>query len=317
MILRKILSIIISLCMLILLMACTADIVSESDTKQEIKSSGDLESDNIVVSGDIPDREYFVIRSDYSDREETDAAVRLRKALEENTSASIGILTDWEKNPVYEYEFIVGNTLREKDENVEINRIALGETGFIINVVNNKVYLAGGNVRGTNMAVDYFIEKFITDNSDGEVIIPRTFNYIQYHQYDIPQFYIGGSLVTASHVIQCMDERNLRLAEALQSSIYYKTGLWMEIVTGTSLNGKNAAFVLSDTEPEVKGIYQISVEDSTLIFASSASRGLDTCVESFLLLYINDVFGAYSFESDFMYVDLGDYIIVTMPNENQ
>ena len=310
---RKILSIVISLSMVILLMSCTAE--TDSDTNQEKKSTGNLEADNIVISADIPDREYFVIRSDYSERDETDAAVRLRKALEENTKASIGISTDWEKNPVYEYEFIVGQTLREKDENVDINRIVLGETGFIINVVNNKVYLAGGNVKGTNMAVDYFIDKFISGNSDGEVVIPRTFSYIQYHQYDIPQLYIGGSLVTASHVIQCMDENNIRLAEELQQSVYYKTGLWLEIITGTNLNGRNAAFVLSNTEPEVKGIYQISVDGSALIFASSASRGLDTCVQSFISLYINDVFGAYSFESDFMYVDLGDYIIVTMPNE--
>ena len=312
MILRKIFSIILALIMSILLIACTTDTKSDTKTNQKTEISGEIEADNIVVSADIPDREYFVIRSDYSGREETDAAVKLRKALEEYTQANIGILTDWEKNPVYEYEFIIGETLREKDENVTIDRIVLGETGFIINIVNNKVYLAGGDVLGTNMAVDYFIEKFVS--GDGEdVVIPRTFSYIQYHQYDIPQLYIGGSLVTASHVIQCVENENMGLAEALRQSIYEKTGLWLEIVTGSNLNGKNAAFILSDVEPEIKGIYQISVDRSSLVFATSASRGLDTCVESFILLYINDVFGAYSFESDFMYVDLGDYIIVTMP----
>ena len=306
---RKMLSIIVLSGILILFAACN------SDTGNEVKKvySEEDQAANIVVSADIPDRIFYVIRSDYSERDETEAAVRLRKALAECTKAEIGITTDWEKNPIYEYEFIVGNTLREKTENVSIDRKVLGESGFIIKIVGNKIYLAGGNVAGTNKAVDYFTEKFITGNTSGEIIIPKSFDYIQYHQYDIPRFYIGGTLIDGSYVIHCMENENIRLAEMIQETIYQKTGLWMDIITGNSLNGRNAAFVLSNVEPKIKGIYQITVDGSSIVFATGADRGLDTCIQSFIQLYLVDVYGAYSFESDFQYIDLGDYIIVTMP----
>lgn len=309
---KKVFVIVLCLIFFIVLAGCTADIAPENNNPEN-----EPEENNIIISADFPDREYYVIRSDYSPREETDAAVKLRKALEEYTGVKIGISTDWEKNPVYEYEFIIGETLREKDENVDIDRIVLGESGFIIRVVNNKVYISGGQLEGTALGVDYFIEKFITENNSGgkDVVIPKSFSFIQYHQYDIPELYIGGKLITKSHVIHCVNTKNMNLAEALRESVYYKTGLWMEIVTGTDLGGKSAAFVLSDIEPETKGIYQITVDGSSIVFSSSASRGLDTCVYSFIDFYITDVYGSYSFESDFTYVDLGDYIIVTMPEE--
>ena len=303
---RKILSIIVLSVILILLAACN----SETDSGSKKVYTEEDTAANIVVSADITDYMFYVIRSDYSDREETEAAVRLRKSLAECTGAEIGITTDWEKNPVYEYEFIVGNTLREDTENVSIERKILGESGFVIKIIGNKIYLAGGDVKGTNMAVDYFMEKFITGNTSGEIIIPKSFDYIQYHQYDIPRFYIGGTMIDASYVIQCMNDRDMRLAESLQESVYYKTGLWLDIVTAS---GRKNAFILSSVEPQIKGIYQITVEGSSIVFASSADRGLDTCIQSFISLYINDIYGAYSFESDFQYIDLGDYIIVTMP----
>lgn len=308
MILRKIL--IVTIVVVLLLGACSFDTETGKESEAEQFADND---ENIIVSSEISERKYFIIRSDYSPQEETNAAVKLRKALEEFTGAAIGISTDWEKNPVYEYEFIVGTTLREQDENVLIDRISLGESGFIIKAVNNKVYIAGGQTKGTTMAVDYFISTFMTGNNTDKIVIPKDYNYIQYHQYDIPQLYIGGTLIDASYVIQCMDTKNMRLAESLQSSIYYKTGLWMEIITGDDLNGKNAAIVLSNAEPKIKGIYQITVEGSSIVFASSASSGLGLCVESFISLYLENVYGAYSFESDFTYVDLGDYIIITMP----
>lgn len=321
MILRKklIVMILCGILLLFLFSACDSNtkvgIISSPDGPTEVYFFNENDENNIIISADIPDREYYVIRSDYAPRDETNSAVKLRKALEEFTESTIGITTDWEKNPVYEYELIVGKTLRETDENVNINRIELGETGFVIRAVNNKVYISGGDIKGTDMAVDYFISTFITDNNTGKVIIPKDYDYKQYHQYDIPEFYIGGTLIDNSYVIQCMDVTNKSLAEALQSNVYYKTGLWLEIITGTELGNRKPAFVLSNIEPKVKGIYQITVEDSSLVFASSASRGFDTCIWSFISIYIQDVYGAYSFENDFTYVDLGDYIIITMPDE--
>ena len=291
---------------LITLISCNApdtDIVSSSKEAADEK--------NIVFSSADTYVEYFVIRGDYTDATDVDSAVKLRKKLETYLNMKIGITTDWEKNPVYEYEFIVGNTLREKTENVKIDRKELGETGFVVKAVNNKIYMAGGASRGTAMAVDYFIDNFM--NSDGIIEVPKDFYYVQYHQYDIPQFYIGNTLIDNTYVIQCMNQNDNRSAEYIQSMIYYKTGVWLDIIIGGELNGRKPAVILSNQKPGVNGVYKVSVENSALIFSSSASDGIRSCVDSFIITYINDVYGAYKFDDDFIYIDLGDYIIVNMP----
>ena len=75
--------------------------------------------------------DFWVIRSDFADSDGVKSAVSVRKRILEATGAELGITTDWEKNPVYEHEIIVGKTLRE-NYGLHIDRVALGETGYII-----------------------------------------------------------------------------------------------------------------------------------------------------------------------------------------
>ncbi|MFQ9148426.1 MAG: hypothetical protein ACLR5G_09230 [Eubacteriales bacterium] len=50
---------------------------------------------------------------DFADSDGVKSAVSVRKRILEATGAELGITTDWEKNPVYEHEIIVGKPFRK------------------------------------------------------------------------------------------------------------------------------------------------------------------------------------------------------------
>jgi len=240
--------------------------------------------------------------------------VTIRKAVTENSGAEVGISTDWEKSPVYEHELIVGHTLREASG--EIDRIALGETGYLIREKNGKIFIAGGSDKGLALAVEYFVSHFVKGKTN--ITIPVGYEKIAYHQYDIPDLYIDMHKVDKFYSIVLCNENDKKLKDAatkLQTAIYEKTGLYLSIVSGKA-DAQNA-FVLSDETPEQNGVYTIHVNGSSLVFASSSNNGLAGCVNNFVRMYLNDRFGRYNFPKDFRYLEIGDYIIVTPPKSAQ
>ena len=262
-----------------------------------------------IVKDGVSD--FWVVRNDFASGVRVDAAVGIRRAIADATGVELGITTDWEKNPVYEHEILVGDTLREQT-GYKVDRIALGESGYIIKEDGGKVYVSGGTDVGTKLAYEYFIANFVTGQT--EVKIPVGYEYIVYHQYDIPELYINMNLVDESYKIlipEGADKNVSDAADRLKQAIYQKTGLVLDIATG-SASGK--AFIISADPPEVQGVNEIYTDQSSLIFRSSAKKGVAACVDLFINSYLIDKYGGYNFPSDFRYFDLGDYIIVKYPD---
>ena len=271
-------------------------------------------AESSLVIADGAECDFYIIRGDTAGRSEVSDAVRLRKALTQKADADVGITTDWEQNPVYEHEIIIGKTLRETDS--PIDRIDLGESGYIIKEENGKIFISGGTDEGTSLAVDYFIENFI-DSSDGKIEIPTGFVHIVHHQYDIPEFYIDMKQVDNSRTIAASSRADKKLksaAERLQQIFYEKTGLMLEIVNNSDLS--NAVFVISDEKASADSCHEIVVSDGKLVFSSSAKSGVTACIEVFIDNYLTDTFGSINFPADFRYLDLGDYLAVSYPDSN-
>ena len=254
--------------------------------------------------------DFYIIRSDYSNQDVTSYAVKLRRALNEKSGAEVGISTDWEKNPVYEHEIIVGKTLRESEG--QFDRIELGKSGYIIKEENGRIFLIGGTDEGTSLAVDNFISEFV-DSSDGSISVPVGYEYVVHHQYDIPGLYIEMKKLDASRTILIPENAGKKVSESaenLRQTIYDRTGLMLEIKRGSDAN---AAFVISDKKASADAVHEITVSDGKLIFTSSAKSGVSACVDIFVANYLKDKKGSINFPSDFRYFDLGDYIFVSYP----
>ncbi len=270
------------------------------------------ETETIVLAADgVSD--FYVIRSDYGRGTEVNAAVRLRTGLMEKSGAEVGISTDWEKNPVYEHELIVGKTTREADS--PIDRIALGETGYVIREQDGKIFIAGGSEAGTMLAVDFFLKRFV---DSGELAVPVGYERIMYHQYDIQELYVGMNRVDAGWkiLVDGSDKKLTAAAEKLKQAIYAKTGLMLTV--GTGAEGASNAFILSSKKPVEEGAHEMLVDGSSFIFRSgSASNGVASVVDIFIKLYMTDAYGRYNFPSDYRYLDLGDYMIVRYPDQKK
>ncbi len=290
--------------------ACTDATENNDDAVTDSQENTDDGEYLYIVKDGVTD--FWVIRSDYTEGAEVQAAVAIRKAIGEATGVEPGITTDWEKNPVYEHEIIVGETLRE-ETGYKIDRIALGETGYIIKEVDGKIYISGGMDPGTTLATEYFIDTFVKPG--GDIKIPVGYEYIVYHQYDIPELYINMNLVDESYKIVTPDSGGktmLDAAEKLQAALYDKTGLMLEIVKGDTSAEK--AFIITFEKPEIDGVHEMYVNGSSLILSSSSSQGPAACVDTFISMYLDGKTGKYNFPGDFHYLDLGDYIIINYPD---
>ena len=263
-----------------------------------------------ITSAGVTD--YYVIRSDTTkSRAEINAAVKVRTEINDATGAEIGISTDWEKNPVYDHEIIVGNTLRS---GLDIDITSLGETGYIIKEVDGDIYICGGAATGIQLGVDHFLQEFVKDGQD--VTVPIGYEYVVYHQFDIPALYVNMNRVDKNWKIVIPESaypKTKDAAESLQSTIAAKCGFLLDIITGDE--SVPNAFILSDVKPEANGLHTMHVDGTGFIFRSSASSGTAGCVQRFIDLYLSwGARGKFNFPGDYEYLDLGDLMMVTYPD---
>lgn len=290
----------------LLLTACSGN-GPESETETEEPSVPAFVS---ITSAGVTD--YYVIRSDTTNsRAEINAAVKVRTEINEATGAEIGISTDWEKNPVYDHEIIVGNTLRG---GLDIDITALGETGYIIKEVDGDIYICGGAATGIQMGVDHFLQEFVRDGQD--VTVPTGYEHIVYHEFDIPALYVDMHRVDKSWKIVISENaypKEKQAAETLQETIARKCGFLLDIITGDE--SVPNAFILSSVKPEASGVHTMHVDGTSFILRSSASTGIAGCTERFIDLYLSwGARGKFNFPGDYEYLDLGDLMIVTYPD---
>ena len=295
----------------ILLLMLAVMFAACGETEPEVPEEPEIPMVKITEAG-VTD--YWVIRSDFSKDTVTKASVKVRKTISEITGAEPGITTDWDKNPVYEHEIIVGETLREEGLAYTFDRIALGETGYVIKELDGKIYIVGGTEIGTSMAVDFFLDTFVKRGKDVE--IPKDYEYIHYHEYDMTLYINMMELDDSWKIIvpRTDDKRLMAIAEKLRNALYDKCGAYLEIAAGKS---QAKAFVISDEKPEQAGVHTIDVEGDRIVFRSSAATTVIACVDKFINMYITDKFGKYNFPADYKFLELGDYMIVRYPESKE
>jgi len=163
----KLFALLLTLAMLVPTLAACGNGVpdeTESDTAdnpagaQPLETQGDTE--------DIPDTlplvvdgfsEYVIVRGENASPSEVTASTELQAYLQKITGALLPIVTD-SAAPVVK-EIVVGKTNREADG--AFDRDELGTDGFVIKTDGGKLWLVGGEQRGTLYAVYTFLEDYL------------------------------------------------------------------------------------------------------------------------------------------------------------
>jgi len=109
---------------------------------------------DLVVDGNS---EYVIVRGENAYISEITASTELQAYLKKITGVEIPIVTD-SAEPV-EKEIVVGKTNREAEG--EFDREELGDDGLVIKTNGQKLFLVGGEQRGTLYSVYEFLEKYL------------------------------------------------------------------------------------------------------------------------------------------------------------
>ncbi len=101
--------------------------------------------------------DYVIVHGSSASASEVTAATELQSYLAQISGETLQIFTD-DRAPQPK-EIIVGKTKREDAKSYTIDRAALGDDGFRLLVVGEKLVIAGGELRGTLYGVYTFLEE--------------------------------------------------------------------------------------------------------------------------------------------------------------
>jgi len=108
-----------------------------------------------LAGGDGGD--YVIIKGAACSEPETTAALELQKYIRLISGITLELTQDTAR--VRDKEILVGQTNRETQAGFTIDRAALGEEGFLVEVASGKLFIAGGGARGTLYGVYDFLEQ--------------------------------------------------------------------------------------------------------------------------------------------------------------
>lgn len=264
---------------------------------------------------------YTLVRGDTADDAEVEAMLLLKKYLR-SCGVDMEVTTDWEKNPVSEYEIVIGDTLRTETEPAPTLDVhELGAQGWYVSAVGTRIYLCGGSPAATMDAVVHFITEFFGYKGDAEtgtpagiVTIPGDYLYTEKESF-------------LYRDITCMDVslRDFRIvvadtfststkavAETVQARFYEDFGIWMEI--DTKNEGSGPALRLYQNIAETRGSFSLAADASTgdLLLTMNAGTAFELGWANFkkaLSANAASEDAVYAMDADYSYRDdIGDVV---------
>jgi len=193
---------------------------------------------------------YSVVRSDTSSRAVTDAAVALRKYLQDNTSNEIKILTDWAKKGEDiavvrgEYEILVGQTNRpESIEAYEKFRTAEEPLEYMIEKSGNHYIILGGDDI-IMQAVEMFIENINVYDEGSILKVTENISISSTKQFPVSTLTIDGANINNFKIVYSSDNNQRReLAENIRGYIYIATGFELDVISDREAEGKHEIII--------------------------------------------------------------------------
>lgn len=129
-----------------------------------------------IISGGKP--QYTLLRPENADQSEIDAAVAVSQALRSLCGSQCKITTDWERNPVSDYEICFGSVTRSGNY-YELATDDLKINEFRVAVRGTRLVIVGATPYGTSQAAKWFIANYIENATDKTTLtIPADLDYV-------------------------------------------------------------------------------------------------------------------------------------------
>lgn len=311
---KRLISLILAALMVLPTAACGSDPGAGADTTEAAVETAAPAADLVLIGEGAPS--YTIVRGDNAKQTEVDLAIFLRKYLQ-GSGMETKVTTDWEKNPVSDYELVVGDTTRiPADGGIGFTLRDLGEEGWFVKVSGQRVYIAGGSPESTKLAVEHFLTEFCgytgTETSGAamtSLVIPGDYEHIFRQSYPISALTLGGkSLGEYRIVVTSTDVKARDAAEKLQAGIYANSGIWVEIV-GKYDTWDGPTILFSDGAPKTSGHFEVAVEDGALVCRTDVKSGFIRGISAFLTDTITGKSGEISLDNYKMDEEIGSYVL--------
>ncbi|MBQ7923178.1 MAG: DUF4838 domain-containing protein [Clostridia bacterium] len=150
---KRLLSILLTVCMFLsILSACNT--VPANDETDTAETEAEEPGVQIAVNGTS---EYVIVRGENASPSEVTASTELQAYLKQIIGAELPIVTD--TTAAVDKEIIVGKTNREAEG--AFDREELGDDGFVIKTDETRLWIVGGEQRGTLYGVYEFLESYL------------------------------------------------------------------------------------------------------------------------------------------------------------
>jgi len=194
-ILRRYTSLFLALCMILTLIACTAEIPEETTAEPVITEPEVTEPiEEVVETFDIikDGKSLFtIIRPEKATQANIRAAVMINNHIKDNGVESK--LSDWGDKTGEVPEILVGKTKYFPEDALEgIDIMALGMDGFVIKHYGNKILIVGNNDTALFDAAEYFIANFL-DIKGGKTAMPKDYCHISSNGSFLSELTLGGT----------------------------------------------------------------------------------------------------------------------------
>ncbi|MDD4774217.1 MAG: hypothetical protein PHZ09_11565, partial [Eubacteriales bacterium] len=205
-----------------------------------------LDSSDIPVNTIVDISAFTIVRGDTSTENVTQAAVELRRMLEDITGVRIDLQTDWTKRGTditrFEREIIIGKTNRSESESLytEFDN-APEHMDYIIRTSGKHIVIALNDNSATE-AVRVFIESFILQGADG-MSVADNLDLSSVHVFPVKRFEIAGNNIGEYSIIYpaSYTEYQKRDIALFRDIVYTGTGKRLEIADDSEENSSKLA----------------------------------------------------------------------------
>ena len=212
---------------------------------------------------------------------------------------------------VTDCEILVGGNIKYRGDECSVNPRDLGDKGYMIKTVDQRIVITGGNKEMTAKAFDLFVRNYlrITDKTkdlgqgialseDINVFVPTT--------YLIESVKISGNDIseyTVYYDIAKLENYGSDAIDAFREKLYLNTGNYLD--TANTIEGKNIVIrcvdeVYGDENGYGFGVY---VKDENLYIECAYANAFDEAFESFAKSKIYDAMNTISFADNYTYYD--------------
>lgn len=263
-------ALILALIMLLPIAACARQGVGDTGTTAPVETEPPSEAVKLDLSA------YTIVReTDYTD-DYRNCLKALRTGIEERVGVKLDISEDFIYSTTPDItkpacEILVGNTNRP--ESVKYLS-ELREKDYVVTYENERVIILGGNAASTMLAVEYFLDNFVSREDKSIVVYTNRVDLVR-HEYEVGIVNLNGVRITDYSIVYPEGNTLAKYAaENFSAALHDAAGVKLTVVSDSETDAEKTHEILigATNRTESTVLSNITVLDGEYLLSSIGSK---------------------------------------------